>query len=92
MPLALPSQTLPLPCDEPRFDPLIVTWAPGIPLVGEIAVIVGVLTVKATEFDAIPPCRTWAVPDCETEATLATICVSLQLTIWPLVVPNQTLP
>jgi hypothetical protein len=52
----------------------------------------GVLTVTVTEFDHTPPCSTCATPLFEPVATLATICVSLQLTTTPYVLPSHTLP
>jgi hypothetical protein len=45
--------------------------------------IVAVFTVNATEFDHTPLCRTRAVPDTAFDATVATTCVSLQLTTAP---------
>ncbi len=43
--------------------------------------IVAVLTLKGTVFDHTPIWHTRAVPDAELSATVAKICVSLQLTI-----------
>jgi hypothetical protein len=42
--------------------------------------------------DQVPYCCTPAVPAVELDATVAMICVSLQLTIPPSVLPSQTVP
>src|SRR5713226_7087533 len=70
----------------------MVTWVPPTPLVGVIAVIRGVVTVKLIELDESPPCETWTVPDVELGATIATILVSLQLETKPAAVPSSMLP
>src|ERR1035438_8397781 len=53
---------------------------------------VAVLTVKGTGSDQAPFCCTRAVPEVELEATVATTCVSLQLTGVPRVLPSHTAP
>ncbi len=88
----LPSQTLPLPWLAPKPVPVMVICVPAMAVVGVTLVMFGVLTVKFTVLDHTPPCNTWATPVFEPEATLATICVSLQLTTTPYVLPNQTFP
>ena len=53
---------------------------------------VGVFTVNGTLFDQTPPCCTCAIPDVELAATVATTCVSLQLTTFARVLPSHTIP
>src|SRR5439155_940764 len=72
--------------------PVIVICVPAIAVVGVTLVMLGVLTVRFTVFDHTPPCNTCETPVFEPDATLATICVSLQLTTTPYVLPSQTLP
>src|SRR6266481_644 len=91
-PYVLPSHTLSLPWLAPKPVPVIVTWVPAIAVVGVTLVMFGVLTVRFTVLDHTPPCSTCATPLFEPEATLATICVSLQLTSTPYVLPSHTLP
>jgi len=76
----VPSHTCPLPCAAPKPDPAIVTEVPGTPLAGVTLEIVAVLTLKGTLLDQAPPCCTCAFPEVAFKATVATICVSLQLT------------
>jgi hypothetical protein len=83
VPYVLPSHTFPLPCAAPNPDPAIVTCVPAVAVVGVTLLIFGVSTVKFTAFDHTPPCSTCAVPDLAPDATVATICVSLQLTTVP---------
>ena len=90
--LAVPSQTWPFPCTAPKYEPEMVTCVPGTPLAGVMPEMVAVLTVKGTELDQNPICRTRAVPDEEPDATVATICPSLQLTTVARVVPSQAVP
>jgi hypothetical protein len=68
------------------------TMVPGTPLAGVTLVIVAVLTLKGTALDQAPPCCTWTFPEAALEATVATICVSLQLTTVPGLLPSQTEP
>ena len=70
----------------------MVTVSPGAPVVGVTVEIVGVITVNATELDERPFCCTTAFPDCALAATVATICVSLQLTTVAGAVPSHTEP
>jgi len=51
-----------------------------------------VFTVKGTELEAIPFWRICAVPVTEPAATVATTCVSVQLTTVPHLLPKRTLP
>jgi hypothetical protein len=90
--MAVPSQTCPLPCAEPNPEPVIVTWVPGKPLAGTALVMLAVLTVNGIELDHAPPCWTCTVSDVAPGETVAAICVSLQLTTAPGVVPSHTLP
>jgi hypothetical protein len=92
-PFIVPSHTWPpAPWAAPKPEPAMVTWVPGTPLGGMTEEIVAVLTVKGTALDQPPPCRTWAFPDVALEATVATTCVSLQLTGVPKVLPSHTVP
>jgi hypothetical protein len=77
---------------EPNPEPVIVTCVPGAPLVGETPEIVAVFTVNVTEFDHAPLCFTRAVPEMALAATVATTCVSLQLTTGAYVLPSHTPP
>jgi hypothetical protein len=70
----------------------MVTGVPGTPLDGVTAKIVAVLTLKGTALDHDAPCRTRADPDMALDATVATICVSLQLATAPRALPSQTAP
>ncbi len=70
----------------------MVTWVPGGPLEGDTSVMTGTMTSKETALDQTPPCRTWARPEFEPVATVATISVSLQLDTAPYVLPSHTAP
>src|SRR2546430_11604995 len=70
----------------------MVICVPAIAVLGVTLVMFGVLTVRFTVFDHTPPCSTCATPVFEPEATFATICVSLQLTTTPYVLPSHTFP
>jgi len=89
---AVPSHTCPLPCAAPKAEPAMVTVSPGPAGLGVTPEIVGVTTVNATEFDHWPFCCTRALPDWALAATVATICVLLQLTTVAGAVPSQTAP
>src|SRR5579884_1699371 len=103
-PLMLPTWTPPAPCRDPKPLPLIVTEVPtgpavgltlvicGGPLAGVTLEIVAVLTTNGTVPDHAPACCTCAVPELELDGIAATICVSLQLTTVPKVVPSHTVP
>src|SRR5438552_15535769 len=70
----------------------MVICVPAIAVLGVTLVMFGVLTVRFTVFDHTPPCSTCATPVFEPVATFATICVSLQLTTTPYVLPSHTFP
>jgi hypothetical protein len=70
----------------------MVICVPGAPLAGETLEIVAVVTGKVTALDQAPAWCTRAVPEVALEATMATICVSLQLTTTPKVLPSHTVP
>src|SRR5208337_1952332 len=92
-PLAVLSHTWPLPCVAPKPEPATVTWViPCVPVVGETVEMVAVLTVKGTLLDQYPFCCTRALPDLALEATVARICVSLQVTTVPVVLPSSRVP
>lgn len=91
--------TVLVPCDAPKFIPVIVTEAPTFPKVGERLVITGVgSTVKATPLDATPPTVTTTLPVVAPDGTTVTIDVALQpvivagvpLKVTVPVVPNCT--
>ncbi len=88
----MPSHTCPLPWAAPKPEPAIVTWLPGTPLSGVTVAIVAVLTLKGTALDQVPSWCTRADPDAALDATVATICVSLQLTTVPAALPSHTAP
>jgi len=80
----LPSNTLPLPRVAPKPVPEIFTGAPiAADAVDKLVMFGPDPTVKFTELDHTPPCKTWATPEFDPEAAVATICVSLQLTSTP---------
>jgi len=54
--------------------------------------IIAVLTLKGTALDHAPLCCTRALPEVALDATVATICVSLQLATAPRALPSQTAP
>src|SRR5215831_15271471 len=68
----------------------MVTEVPGAAVRGVTSEIVAVLTVNAMELDQSAPCCTRATPDLEPGATVAIICVSLQFTTLPGVLPSHT--
>src|SRR5260370_15501594 len=76
----------------PKPEPLMAIASPGNPLFGKTSVIVTVATWNGISFDQTPPCSTWTFPDREVAATVATTCVSLQLTTVPYVLPSHTCP
>src|ERR1035438_458076 len=91
-PGVLPSQTLPLPCVAPNPEPVMVTCVPATPVDGDTFEIVAVFTVKGTTLENNPFSSTWAFPDVEMGATVATICISVQLTTVAGALPSQTIP
>jgi hypothetical protein len=85
--------TLPVPCDEPKFVPVIVTEAPTAPEVGDRLVIVGVArTVNDTPFVETLLAVTTTFPVVELDGTTATIDVALQLVIEVADVPLNLTP
>lgn len=86
--------TVPLPCVEPKFVPVIVTEAPIAPVVGERLVMLGAATtVKVVPLLLTPLAFTTTLPFVAPVGTVATIDVALQLAIVVAVVPlNATEP
>src|SRR5438477_4812157 len=70
----------------------MVICVPAMAVLGVTLAMFGVLTVSFTVFDHTPPCSTCATPVFEPVATVATTCVSLQLTTTPYVLPSHTFP
>jgi len=69
-----------VPCDEPKFAPVIVTDAPTAPDVGDRLVMLGVgRTVKLDPLLAIPETVTITFPVVAPDGTGATILVALQV-------------
>lgn len=91
-PGVLPSQTIPLPCVAPNPEPVMATCVPPTPVDGDTFEIVAVFTVKGTALEDSPFSSTWALPDVEMGATVATIWVSLQLTTEAGTVPRKMIP
>jgi len=91
-PLVLPNQTTPLPCEVPNPLPLMVTTDPGPPEFGLTLATCRVLTENGNASLMTPFCRTRAEPVVDPDATVATICVSLQLCTTPLEAPSHTWP
>lgn len=91
-PPVLPSRTLPLPCEDPKPVPVIVTEVPEIPEMGLILAICSVFTVNGTALLNTPLCRTLAFPVADPAATSAITCTSLQLCTTPAAVPSHTCP
>jgi hypothetical protein len=80
--------TPPVPCDEPKFVPVIVTEAPTAPEVGDRLVIVGVArTVNDTPLVVAPLAVTTTLPVVAPVGTTATIDVLPQLVIEVAAVP-----
>ena len=77
---ALPAVQVNVTVTLELFQPLALGAGEAAALmVGGAAAVI----VKFAELDQTPPWRTWATPVLEPEATLAMICVSLQLTTTP---------
>ena len=81
----------PVPWLDPNPLPVIVMVVPAPPDSGVTVEIVGDATAKAVEFDHTPDRCTCAVPVVDPAATVAMICVSLQLTTFALVLPSQAM-
>jgi hypothetical protein len=75
--------TVLLPCVDPKFVPVIVTFVVSGPEAGDTFVIVGVgiVTVKGTALLAVPPTVTTTGPLVAPAGTGTTICVALQLVV-----------
>jgi hypothetical protein len=74
--------TVPVPCVEPKFVPVIVTAAPTAPEVGDKLVMLGAATiVKLTPLLFTPLAFTTAFPVVAPVGTVTTIEVALQLVI-----------
>jgi hypothetical protein len=72
--------TLPLPCDGPKFAPLIVIKAPTAPELGDKPLMLGAgVTVKVTPELACPPTVTTTGPAVAPVGTGAVMLVPLQL-------------
>jgi hypothetical protein len=71
--------TVPVPCDDPKFVPVITTVAPTAPLVTERLVIVGVgRTVKLFPLLAVPETVTTTFPVVAPLGTVAVMLVAVQ--------------
>jgi len=66
--------------------------SPGLAVAGLMLAMRSEFTVNVTPLLITPPCKTWALPELDPVATVATICVSFQLCTTPLAVPNHTCP
>lgn len=85
--------TVPEPCGEPKFDPVIVTDAPTAPLVTDKAEIVGVpRTVKLRPLVFTPLANTTTFPVVAPAGTITLMLVALQLETLALVPLNLTVP
>ena len=87
--------TVPVPCDAPKFVPVIVTDAPTAPVVGERPVMLGAaVTVNVTPELATPPAAvTTTLPVVAPLGTVAVMLLAPQLVIVVALVPlNFTLP
>jgi hypothetical protein len=85
--------TVPLPCVDPKFVPVIVTEAPTAPVVGERLLILGAATtVKVIRLLATPLAFTVTLPVDAPVGTVATMDVAVQLVIVAVVVTNFTEP
>jgi hypothetical protein len=74
--------TVPVPCGEPKFAPVMVIDAPTTPEVEDKLVMLGGgTTVKLTPLLAVPPTVTTTLPVAAPVGTTATIEVVLQLVI-----------
>jgi hypothetical protein len=82
------NSTVPLPCVEPKFVPVIVTDAPTAPDVGDRLVMLGAATtVNDTPLLFTPLALTTTLPVVAPVGTVATIEVALQLPIVVAAVP-----
>jgi hypothetical protein len=84
-----------LPGEESKFVPVIVTAAPGAPIVGENPVIVGeelaAETLKLLALVAVPAGEVTVMgPVVALVGTVATICVEVEDVITALVLLNET--
>jgi hypothetical protein len=87
-----PKVTVPMPCDDPKFVPVIVTDVPTGPDVVDKLVIFGAGTsVNASLLLGTPLTVTTTFPFALL-GTVATIDVALQVVVVAVVVPNVTLP
>jgi hypothetical protein len=86
--------TVPVPCVEPKFVPVIVTAVPTAPEVGDNLVVPGAgTTVKLTPLLALPPTVTTTLPVVAPVGTVTFIEVAPQLVIVvAVVVLNFTVP
>jgi len=86
--------TVPVPCVEPKFVPVIVTAVPTAPEVGDKLVVPGAgTTVKLTPLLALPPTVTTTLPVVAPVGTVTFIEVAPQLVIVvAVVVLNFTVP
>jgi hypothetical protein len=86
--------TLPLPCDEPKFEPAMTMAEPTAPLFGVRLLMLGAaVTVNVTPLLATPPAAvTTTLPVVAPVGTVAVMLVALQLEIVAVVPLNFTLP
>src|SRR5437773_12282357 len=82
-----------VPCDAPKFEPLIVTGVPATPLLIEMLVICGArTTVNETPTLETELLVTTTFPVVAEEGTVATIVEELQLVVEALTPLNVALP
>ncbi len=85
--------TVPLPCEEPKFDPVMVTAAPTAPAVIDKLVMLGAgTTVKFTPLLATPLAFTTTFPVVAPVGTVTPMLVALQLVTAAVVPLNVTDP
>src|SRR5258707_1147513 len=82
-PYALPSHRFPTPCVAPNPVPVIVTCVPAAPEIGVTVVMLGVATVKFTEFDHTPTSKVHTSHLHSPQYTVSPPLPSLQLTTTP---------
>jgi uncharacterized membrane protein (DUF441 family) len=84
----LPSQTTPVPCADPKFEPATVTCVPAVPEAGDTLVMEGTaVTVKLMPLLARPPTVTTTLPVVAPVGTVMVMLVAFQFAAVPALVP-----
>lgn len=102
VPNVLPSQAVPVPCDDPKFAPEIVTCVPPAPPVGETDVMLGAVgtvtevVADVPEIDAVmvaePVAKPSATPPFKIETTAAFDELHVTELVKLFVLPSEKVP